>query len=223
MNDSDVLAEIEDILRTAPPRTTLLSDVPETFAWLGRTIAAISRWNSEGGARARKLVSQMQNVRSTEAQQRYNGLMVLLHEACNDLRMTTIGPINAAIGQGLIFDYFDGIRKIIMLASSDLLFVDPYLDAEFVSRYLPQVRSGVQVRLLVGKKEKQLAALSSAVKLFAQQHQMHIGLRSTPNLHDRYIIVDGWSCYQSGASFKDGARTAPTTRHSDHGRLSCCS
>ena len=28
---------------------------------------------------------------------------------------------------------------------------------------------------------------------------------------DTYVIVDGESCYQSGASFKDGARKSPTT------------
>jgi hypothetical protein len=30
-------------------------------------------------------------------------------------------------------------------------------------------------------------------------------------LHDRYVIIDGKNCYQSGASFKDGAKAAPTT------------
>jgi hypothetical protein len=42
-------------------------------------------------------------------------------------------------GQGLVFDYFDGIRKQIELAKTELFFVDPYLDSDFVSRYLPQV------------------------------------------------------------------------------------
>jgi hypothetical protein len=48
----------------------------------------------------------------------------------------------------MVFDYFDEIRKIIQLAKRDLLFVDPYLDADFVSRSLPHVGSGVAIRLL---------------------------------------------------------------------------
>ena len=34
---------------------------------------------------------------------------------------------------------------------------------------------------------------------------------SLPNFHDRYVFVDRGACYQSGASFKDGAKKAPTT------------
>jgi hypothetical protein len=36
-------------------------------------------------------------------------------------------------------------------------------------------------------------------------------MRSAPGFHDRYVIVDGAACYQSGASFKDGAKAAPIT------------
>ena len=59
--------------------------------------------------------------------------------------MKTIGPVNAAMGHSRIFDYFDEVRKIIEHAKQDLLFVDPYLDAEFVSRYLPHVAAGVSI------------------------------------------------------------------------------
>jgi hypothetical protein len=58
----------------------------------------------------------------------------VLEEARSNLRYHTLGPVNSAIGQGEVFDYFDEIRKIIELAKTDLLSVDPYLDTEFVSR-----------------------------------------------------------------------------------------
>jgi len=51
----------------------------------------------------------------------------------------------------LVFDYFDEIRKIIALVNTDILFTDPYLDADFVSRYLRYVRSGMTARLLASK------------------------------------------------------------------------
>ena len=73
--------------------------------------------------------------------------MILIEEARADLRLATLGPINTAIGQGDVFDYFDEIRKIATLATADLFFIDPYLDAEFISRYLPHVPDGVQIRL----------------------------------------------------------------------------
>jgi hypothetical protein len=122
--------------------------------------------------------------------------------------METQGPTNIAVAGGRIFDYFDEIRKIIDLAKEDLLFVDPYLDSEFVSRYLPHVGGSVRVRLLA---RERLPKLIPAVEAFAAQTGMRLEVRSVGGFHDRYIFVDGASCYQSGASFKDGAKSSPTT------------
>ena len=191
-----------------PSRQTLDQDTAEVFNWLGRAVAAIAGLNSGLGESARRCVEQMQQPMRVESQQGYLSLLVLLEEARATLRMTTIGPINRAIGQGYVFDYFDEIRKIISLARSDLFFVDPYLDADFVSQYLPQVPIGVRLRLLAREK---LATLMPAVRLFAQQSGSNIEVRSPANFHDRYFIVDRKSCYQSGSSFKDGGRKAPST------------
>jgi hypothetical protein len=38
-----------------------------------------------------------------------------------------------------------------------------------------------------------------------------VEIRSAPGFHDHYIIIDECSCYQSGASSKDGAKHSPTT------------
>ncbi len=88
------------------------------------------------------------------------------------------------------------------------MFVDPYLDAEFVSRYLPHISNGVQIRLLA---REHLAMLLPSVALLRQQSGKTIDVRSAHGFHDRYVIVDRMSCYQSGASFKDGAKKSPTT------------
>jgi hypothetical protein len=135
-------------------------------------------------------------------------MMKTLYEMRADLLLSVRGPLTAAIGQGMVFDYFDELRKIIQLAQQDVFFVDPYLDADFVSRYLPHVRKGASIRLLTREK---LATLMPAVRAFSQQTQAQIEVRAVPQFHDRYLFVDGRECYQSGASFKDGARTAPTT------------
>jgi hypothetical protein len=81
----------------------------------------------------------------------YESLMILLHQAQSHFRLRTVGPINMAIGQGRVFEYFDELRKILELANEDVFFVDPYVDAEFVSRYLPLIRDRVTIRLLTGK------------------------------------------------------------------------
>ena len=73
--------------------------------------------------------------------------------------------------------YFDEIRKIVEQAREDLLFVDPYLDSAFVSRYLPQVNKEVLVRLLASKK---ISARSvSAVEVFVEEHKLLDALASS--------------------------------------------
>jgi hypothetical protein len=137
-----------------------------------------------------------------------SGMLTLLHQARHDLRMQTLGPVNVAVSHGMVFNYFDEIRKVIELSKQEVFFIDPYLDAEFISRYLPHVPAGVTTRLLAREK---LSTLLPAVDVFVQQHKAKVEVRSAPNFHDRYLIVDRTACYQSGASFKDGGRTSPTT------------
>jgi len=135
-------------------------------------------------------------------------MMRILNYARHDLRLKTIGPLSQAIDQGSVFDYFDEIRKKIETAKKDVLFVDPYLDAEFVSRYLPHVTQGVKVRLLACKK---LSTLMPAVQMIGQQKNLQIEIRYAEGFHDRYMFIDNQECYQSGSSFKDGAKKSPTT------------
>jgi hypothetical protein len=77
--------------------------------------------------------------------------MTMLHEARMGLSNDVGEPLAAVFGRGEAFDYFDQVRQLVQLAQTDLLFIDPYIDAEFVSRYLPHVRDTVLVRLLTAK------------------------------------------------------------------------
>ncbi len=134
-------------------------------------------------------------------------LKALLHQARADLRME-VGQLSVVVPHGQVFDYFDELRKLIEPARLDVFFVDPYLDAEFVSRYLPHVAKGVPVRLLGGPKK--MGTLLPAVDLFTRQHGVAVSVRSSEKFHDRYLFVDRTACYLSGTSFKEGAKNAPT-------------
>ena len=207
-NDESLLAEIEDLLRTAPPRATIRHETDENFSWLGRVSAVIENWNQMKSPALNLALTNMNNINARHASGGYRQLMTLLQQARNDLRMKSIGPVNVAIGAGGVFDYFDEIRKVIESAKTDVYFIDPYLDAEFVSRYLAHVPDGTAIRLLAREK---LKTLVPAVDTFVQQHNTNISVKSSTDFHDRYVIIDNSECYQSGASFKDGAKKSPTT------------
>jgi hypothetical protein len=208
VTDENLLAELEDIIRTQPADGTLRHNTPENRQWIGRATAAIGAWDATAGAQAREFAGYLRMMGDRKYYEQGVRLLDLLCEAQAAVRLRTIGPVNTAVGQGLVFEYFDTIRKIIETASKDILFIDPYLDADFVSRYLPHVRAGVTIRLLA---RERIATLLPAVTAFTQQSQASLEVRTASGFHDRYAIIDGAACYQSGASFKDGARNSPTT------------
>lgn len=206
MKNEELLVEVEDLLRSVPEAKTISHDLEENYSWFGRVSAVISVWNSLKTAELslnKSLINRALNPKVP-----LGSIKSLLHEARHDLRMKTSGPVSIALAQGTVFDYFEEIRKIISLATNDILFIDPYMEGSFVSRYLPHCQSDVTIRLL---SEKKIPELTSSVDLFNKQNGRTIQVRSSSGLHDRYIIIDGFSCYQSGASFKDGANKSPTT------------
>jgi hypothetical protein len=208
MNDEELLAEIEDILRSAPTIADIDQYTSDSNTWLGRTSGALHLWNTAvATVRADSLLATL-TASTGEKLGSYRMLTMFLHRAKTELRMKTTGPISEHIEAEKQFEYFDNIREIIQEAVSEIFFIDPYLDAEFVKRYLPQVKEGVRVRLLTYAK---LSLLVPAVEAFVAQEGTKVEIRSSPKIHDRHIFIDEASCYQSGASFKDGAKKASTT------------
>lgn len=206
--DEQLLAEVEDLLRVVPNELQFVDQKDEAHSWLGRSAAVMDQWSTSKSLLFQGYVGMIIDpVLSTYRRGRAH-ILVMLNQCRSDLRMRSIGPTNSLIESGRVFDYFDEIRAIIELASQDAFFIDPYLDADFVSRYLPHIGKHVEIRLLTSEK---LRTLLPAVDLFTEQNNVSVQVRSSAGLHDRYVFIDRSSCYQSGASFKDGAKTAPTT------------
>lgn len=208
MTDEQLLAEMEDLLRSMPAHGNLAAGDLATMPWMGRA-ASIFSFMDVGISLAFGMVqSDLLSGVQSRWMPAIPKLVSLIHQARHTLILKTEGPRSTAIAGGGVFHYFDEIRKIIEIAKSDIFFVDPYLDAEFVSKFLTSIPNSVNVRLL-GKEQKYLATLLPAAKMLSQQNSIKISVRSTKTLHDRFVFVDGSSCYYSGASFKDGAKNAP--------------
>lgn len=203
------LAEVDTLLRTMPATVTFEKPGLEHYAWLGRASALVHRWDPiKGVARFDNSVKQLGSGSYLQYPQGVQGVLTMLHQLRQEAILRNPTPQSISIASGSVFDYFDEIRKAVELAKSDILFVDPYLDAEFLSRYMPAVAQGVFVRLL---SRERIGSLVPAATLYRQQTNITIAVRSAPSFHDRYLFIDKVVCYQSGSSFKDGAKKAPTT------------
>lgn len=206
MTDEELLAVLEDLIRTMPAKTVFANETEDALVWEGRAMAAVKSWDLMESVSMSSAIMSLHNSLQIQHDKGYRELFTLMHQARADLRMKTVGPTSVAVSGSMPYDYFDEIRKVIELANSDILFIDPYLDAEFVSRYLPHIKDGVPIRLLASKR---LNTLRPAVQTFVQQHSVTIEVRSEPNIHDRFVFIDKRECYFSGASFKDGGKKSP--------------
>ena len=164
MTPEQLLGEVEDLLRTMPSRVVFIQSPADVVEWSGRASAVMEL---VGHTLSVQFFSAMQGVNGSRYIQDASLVVIprLLHQARFTMRMKTVGPISTAVGAGHVFDYFDEVRQIIEGATGDLLFVDPFLDAEFVARYLPHVKEGVVIRLLT---RKGVDKLLPAVDVFSE-------------------------------------------------------
>jgi len=208
MTDEHLLYEFEDLLRTAPDAELITQHSNDTTSWLGRASAALHLWDDITAITSMDNHINALQVSHNRKDGSYRLLMMTIHRAKNELRMKTVGPLSEHIQEKKPFEYFNKIREIVEEATSEVFFVDPYLDAEFVSKYLPQIKPSVNVKLLTSES---LSKLVPAVQAFVSQHETNIEIRKPQKIHDRFVFIDGSTCYQSGASFKDGAKNSPAT------------
>ncbi|MBI1188190.1 MAG: hypothetical protein GC206_12825 [Alphaproteobacteria bacterium] len=202
-----LLAGIDDLLRTIPSADELKNDADGVGAWRGKAIAVVTAWNLMKGNLVETLLSRFDEDYVYEPDDvSLRKIRNVLHEARHAALLQS-DSVSVAIPAGSVFQYFSELRGRIALATQEVFFIDPYLNAEFVERYLTQVKAGTRIRLLTNK---YLPQLLPAVDLFVRQHSATVEVREAPGFHDRYLFIDKTVGFQSGASFKDGATKAPT-------------
>lgn len=191
----------------------------EAVAWFADVVGIINAHDANLGVPFQVLIPRVTQIHSGIASPvSFSGTLDAQTEfitrarsVLTQLRLATNTFTTRQLNAGAVHDYFEEVRQLVTAATRDVLFIDPYIDANFVNRYLPQIPKGVVVRLLTA--ERQAAALRQSLDLYQQQHGVTAELRVLPNqsMHDRHLVIDNKDVYQSGASFKDGARSAPTS------------
>ncbi len=206
MDKQQLLSQVDDLIRTIPEK--ILAETSSSIEWLGRLKAVMKRWDRGTPSKIDRIAygGSSSRLRDESPQSQ---ILRMLHDARNDLLLDLPDTTSVSHQAGMTFDYFDSVRKIIESANEEIFFIDPYLDAEFVSRYLVHVKPRTAVRML--GRDNSTRVSSSLEAISAQQNGLQVLFRTVEGFHDRHIIIDRRLCYQSGASFKDGARNSPTT------------
>lgn len=213
VSETDLLAEIEEVIRLMPTLNRLGRGGETDLLWLARASAAMDEYHNVA-VKADWSFAARAFESGRLAGDPQSRLFRILHQVRNSLRLRTVGPVNAAIGQGFVFDYLDTMRRFIESAKTEVFFVDRYLNGDFISTYLPFVSGEVSVRLLVRNEPptaRYVQQLIAMGEMFHRQHGTQIEVRSHSAHHERLLIVDASIAVLSGASFKDGPATAGAT------------
>jgi hypothetical protein len=101
-------------------------------------------------------------------------------------------------------DAYVELRKIVQLAKSDMLIVDPYVD-ETLWQLLTNVHPTVRLRILTQQMKGDFCLEG---RKFSAQHGNVIEIKTTVKYHDRFVIQDNRRCWHIGASIKDAGNKA---------------
>ena len=206
IDQKQLLGEVEDLIRSGPKSS---AQAAADHQWLGQVSAVLAE-SMHDTSSVESFIFAMGlsgTVGRYQQEASYSRINVSLSKARRVLQWSTGASTGVVIERGMRFDYFDRIRKIIEQANSEIFFVDPYMNAEFVSNYMRLIDSKIKTRLLTNS---DVTSLVTAIEFLSRQSRVSVEIRSSNQIHDRFIFVDQQDCYQSGASFKDGAKRSPT-------------
>jgi len=112
--------------------------------------------------------------------------------------------IKGAYEAGDEYAFYEDLKGILAAATHDVFVADNYLDTDFFELYVHPIRAGIAVRVLTDQMRGNLPAVANK---YATRGNFE--LRSSPDVHDRHVFVDGRG-WMIGQSIKDAARRKPT-------------
>lgn len=208
--------QVKQLILEMPKWDTDQEPTPESLLWLGRMLEMVKRTNNAGdiagfSVSSEGLVGMLAYDKIRKIQTISYRVLAYAEARAPKSAQGAVIPIGAA------YDALKAIGAILAEAKSDILIVDPYMDASILKNYVALVVTGVPVRLLCDSfytKAPALPALQAALSAWKIQYgSAGLETRATgPRLlHDRLIIIDGKGIWLLSQSLKDLANRSPAS------------
>lgn len=203
----------------------LLADVPEfglrgtldreTLTWLGRAGALIEIASTPVEAGNFRIAADniVGPLRATNA----HAVMSILSRAFARAELNAPATAQGAfIPVGSHFDVFRIVGKLFSKATADILLVDPFVDQYVLTQYAALAPENVSIRMLGDERRRECGArLVAGIVEWARQYSttrpVEARHSSAQSLHDRLVVIDKTEAYTVGQSFKDIAKSSPTS------------
>ncbi len=201
-------AKFERLLADSPTPRELEKSDPDALKWVGEVSAAFKRVGKMEFIRFQTSSASLTSSHTGPISRALSEVQTLMYEVIAELSANDEANLDRSFEAGNPYDYFETMRSIIRLAKNSIMFVDPYIDATFVKTYLASNLTSANIQLLLSKHFDEVIV---ATDLLSKQNGRTYSIKKSKDLHDRFVIVDEDRCFNSGASFKDGASQKPTT------------
>lgn len=175
----------------------------DELTWLGRAYVLVSGQLGRSDALSFQLASE--GLSGMLQDQNALRIAAMTHRALAVAESKApAGSQGAFIAAGAAFTALQVVAKIFSEARTEILVVDPYLDATVIFEYVPFAPEGIACRLLGASREALVQTLNTVAGRWATQfgNTRPIGIRVAPQrqLHDRLIIVDANRAYNLSQS-----------------------
>ena len=145
-----------------------------------------------------------------------HGITVLVHRAL--ARAETAAPAayrGKFIPVGAEFTSLQVIGKILSEATSEVLFIDPYMNASVLTDFAPMVPTQSRVHVLCDPANTKPDDLLPAARRWADQfgadRPLEVRMSAPKALHDRFIIIDRKIVWTVTQSLKDLVKRSPAS------------
>ena len=205
MDKPALLAELRALADNVPDFDAYTPTSRPHLEWLGKTHALIAQHDEFAAVSFRSssdLLSSVLFRASCVAQ-----LLNTLHRAVADLELAVGAGPAGAFGPGAVYDFMRSLRDLLSSVKSDVLIVDPYMNADIFDAFVTAVSPSARVRLLLRTSD---GSFKPALDAYVRQHTARIESRQSQALHDRVVFLDMKSCWVLGQSIKDAAKKKPT-------------
>lgn len=205
MTPQVLLENLRSLLQTIPSLEGKGDYGQEQYSWLGKANAVMHEWNEIQSLSFKVAVNGL--IRNLDRRGNYGVVISSIYDVIARLENALPKNDGQAFGPGAAYDFFKALNDLVSSATTQIIIVDPYLDAEVFDGYLQALNPVVSVQLLSTKYVEN-------VRVAAQKHNaqtgVHFELRQSNDIHDRVIFVDNNQCWVLGASIKDAALKKPT-------------
>jgi hypothetical protein len=193
---------------------------PRTHRWLATASVLVAQAADIGGdlgdidAISFKTLSG--NLRGVLRDDSAHGITVIVHRAL--ARAETAAPAayrGKFIPVGAEFTSLQVIGKVLSEATSEVLFIDPYMNASVLTDFAPMVPAQARVHVLCDPAKTKPDDLLPAARRWADQfgadRPLEVRMSVLKALHDRFIIIDRTSVWTVTQSLKDLAKRSPAS------------